>query len=209
MWSACLILSLSAATAGTFLLGGIASRRERRRLRTRAGAEIRTAETDDGRADLLETQIRTILEQETPRAAGQFTRIEMAVQPGLVMNGDREAFRRALRLIVRDSLTRAESGHVLVTAARHGGRLRVVVADDGPAGERETQEGRLREAQELLALMGATFELEFARPDGRSVVMRLPEPGPLRTPIMKAQEEAPAGAPPLATVVLPVPTAGN
>lgn len=193
-----LILPIAATIGAVFLIGGASGRRERHKAE-RLSPDVSAL----GEASSLQAVIRSVLDMELPQAATRFTALEMAVEPGLPVRWDEDALARALRFVVQDALGRAEGGRVLVTAGRHGGRVRVAVSDDGPAGDREMQEALLREPQQIFALMGATMEVEPQPGQGTTVVIRLPEPGPLRASLAEPQAAPATDRPVAARPALP------
>lgn len=164
--------------AAVFVIGGATGRRQQHRV-VQARRPTTPDQVEAAEDDPFAACIAAVLSEETPRAATQFTALEMAVAPGLAMHWDRQALSAALRLVVRDAISRASGGRVLVTASRHGGRVQIGVSDDGKPVDRETHEALLREPQQILALMGATMDVAPA-PEGTTVALRLPEPGPIR-----------------------------
>ncbi|HET6182714.1 MAG TPA: hypothetical protein VFA03_03860 [Acetobacteraceae bacterium] len=191
---------LSAAVAAGFLIGGASSLRQRRDVRTAmtrtaaAGKEAPTA-IWSGADDTLEALIRAVLNAELAACTAQFTGLEMAVEPGLMLRWDRDALGTALHLILQDALGRAAGRRVLVTASRHGGRVQIVVSDDGDVRARDVQEAMLREPQQILALMGGTIDVDPQPGRGTRIALRLPDTGATaRTqPLPAAVAGEPAG----------------
>ena len=75
------------------------------------------------------------LEEEALRRAG--LEVEVAGEPGRVVEIDGDALRRALRNLIRNA-SEAGATHVRVHVSWEEGRVRVIVADDGPGIEPDT-----------------------------------------------------------------------
>lgn len=139
----------------------------------------------------LEMELGACVQARDARAADRHVRLETAIQPELTVRADAGALRQAVLDVLDNAIGHSNGGRVLLAAGRHGGRVQIVVLDDGAAVDRAEQEAHLRGAERLVALQGGTFDISV-RPDaGSTVTIRLPEPGPIRA----AQ---PAPAPPAA-----------
>ena len=105
---------------------------------------------------------------------------------------------RALRQILGDLVSRAieqsPCGRVLLVAAHVGGRVQITVSDDGPHPDRALQASRLRPAERLAALQGATMEIDARAGQGTTVVLRLPAGVTSRRPGIEADALDPASA---------------
>ena len=107
-------------------------------------------------------------------AARLLVDLEYAVQPELAVRADRRAFREILSDMVTTAIEQAPCGHVLLGAARTGGRVHVTVSDDGENPNREMRLSKLRSAERLAALHGATMEVDVRKAQGTTVFLRLP-----------------------------------
>lgn len=110
-------------------------------------------------------------------ARRQHIEVQVAVQPQLTMWADPCALQQMLAGMLTPAMERAPGGAVLVSAAWHGGRVQVVVMDDGPAGDHAALAGQLRHVEQCAALRGGTLEIECRRPRGNRVVLRIPGAG--------------------------------
>jgi hypothetical protein len=114
-----------------------------------------------------------LLERLAPAARLVGTRLGFAVEAGLVVRANPARLGQALATILQDAVRRAPGGAVLVSAGRHGGRIQIAVSDDGPPA-REPATAALRDAAEVIALLGGTMERRA--PEGGGVcVIRLPD----------------------------------
>jgi hypothetical protein len=98
----------------------------------------------------------------------------VAVQPQLTVWADPCALQQMLAGMLAPAMERAAGGAVLLSAGWHGGRVQVVVMDDGPTGDHAALAGRLRHVEQCAALQGGTLEIECRLPRGNRVVLRIP-----------------------------------
>jgi hypothetical protein len=119
-------------------------------------------------------EARDVLRQLDSLAARQLVDLEYAVQPDLIVRADRRAFREILSDVVTTAIEQAPCGHVLLGATRSGGRVHVVVSDDGGTPNRDMRLSKLRSAESLAALHGATMEVDVRMGQGTTVSLRLP-----------------------------------
>lgn len=124
-------------------------------------------------------EANAVLRQFESLAAGQFVVLELAVQPDLGVRADPRAFREILADLVRTAIEQSPCGRVLLGAAKFAGRVQITVSDDGAAADRGLRISRLRTAERLAALHGATMEVDARAGQGTTVFLRLPssEPG--------------------------------
>lgn len=106
-------------------------------------------------------------------AARQLVTLEIAVQPGLKVRADQRAMREILGDIVARAIEQSPCGHVLLGAVRTGNRVRVSVSDDGAGSPRDLQASRLRSAERLTALLGATMEIDAREGQGTTVALQM------------------------------------
>ena len=125
-------------------------------------------------------------------AARQGVRFEVAVQVGLMVRMPRVGLQRVLDDVLGRAIAQSPGGKVMIAAMRHGGRIQIAVLDDGTGSDRVTQESRLRDSMQTVALLGGTFELNTHAGEGTTVVIRLPEPsrGAVSPDTRKAEEVA-------------------
>ncbi len=119
-------------------------------------------------------------------AAQRFVALELAVQPGLVVRTDPRALRQILGDLVSRAIEQSPCGRVLLVAAHVGGRVQITVSDDAPPADRALQASRLRPAERLAALQGATMEIDARVGQGTTVVLRLPAGVASRRPGIEA-----------------------
>ena len=82
----------------------------------------------------------------------------------------------------------------LLVAAHVGGRVQITVSDDGAPPDRDLQASRLRPAERLAALQGATMDIDARAGQGTTVVLRLPAGVTSRCPGIEADALDPASA---------------
>jgi len=102
------------------------------------------------------------------------SRIRVAAAADLLVRADRRALRQALSEMVRVSVRLSPCAAVLVTARRHGGRIEISFLADGAGDGEAEMRAALRTAEAILALHGATMEVD-PRLDGAVMRVRLPE----------------------------------
>jgi two-component system, cell cycle sensor histidine kinase PleC len=133
-------------------------------------------------------------------ATQRFVALELAVQPGLAVRADPRALREILGDLVRRGIEQSPCGRVLLAAAHVGGRVQITVSDDGRQIDRAAQASRLRPAQRLAALQGATMDFDVRKGQGTTVVVRWPagtgnrQPGAEAAPDPAAVWQAPSRA---------------
>lgn len=179
---------LSGVVTGILLAGG--SRRYRQPVGERA------APTSDpvlpvfasGNIDLA-AELRSIVGAHGAAAAARCIRLQIALQPDLLVRADPVAVRAIVSELLRNAISHSEGGHVLLGAARHGGRVRITVGDDGTPVERAEQAADLRDAERLVALQGGTLEISVHPRNGTLVTVRLPD-----TAADSAANKNPSGA---------------
>jgi hypothetical protein len=142
-------------------------------------------------------EVRAVLDQVEPEAAPAFVRLELAVQPGLSVHADRRAFRDIVGNLVRYAVRRSPCGQVLVGGMRHGGRVQISVTDDGAVASEGAQASALRDVGGLIALLGGTIHVETRAGEGTTVLVRLPGPADLWTPVQPDPARASADVAPL------------
>ena len=155
----------------------------RRRLLTRARTVVApTAEMlapgppprADRRLDVA-TEARAVMGSFAELATQRGVRMELAVEPGLMVRMEQYQFHELLGAVLTHAV-HAGSGRVLLGAMRHAGRVQIAIMDESRGTNREQQEADLRPAARLAALQGATLDVD-ARPDGTTILLRLLAPG--------------------------------
>jgi hypothetical protein len=106
-------------------------------------------------------------------AAQRFVALELAAQPALAVRADPGALREILGDLVERAIEQSPCGRVLMAAVHVGGRVQITISDDARQIDRAAWTSRLRPAQRLAALQGATMDLD-ARTSGTTVVLRWP-----------------------------------
>src|SRR5690348_3330196 len=135
----------------------------------------------------VEAEARAVLAGLKDLARRQLVQFELAVQPGLAIEGDAPALRAILTELAAHAARRAAGGRVLVAAARAGRFAEIAVCDDARGSGQELEEG-LRSARHLATQLGCTLE---ARPgdEGTTVTLRVPI---TRTASGEAKSDRPA-----------------
>jgi len=121
----------------------------------------------------VEQEIRAVLSDVRP----QRVRLEIAVQPELVLHADRAAFHQALAGLVQHACSQALVSRVLVTASRSGASIQVGVSDDGIGADLGSQQRTLRPIERLLSQQGGSLEVASWPDQGIVVLTRWPEAG--------------------------------
>lgn len=132
-------------------------------------------------------------------ARRQRVRLEIAVQPELVLNADRGGFHRALADLVQHACSQALVSRILVTASRSGEWIQVCVSDDGMGADLGSRQRALWPIERLIAQQGGSLEVASWPEQGTTVLTRWPEAeaepltnGPGRVSFV-ARERAPTG----------------
>ncbi len=123
----------------------------------------------------VEQEARSVLQELSPAAREGLVRLEIAVQSGLEVRADPRVYRDVLAGLLRHAIAQAPGGRVLLTAARHGGRVQVAVVDDGAGSDPRAQQSSLRDSERLIALQGGTLEINSRPGEGTTVVARWPD----------------------------------
>ena len=113
-------------------------------------------------------------------AANRFVALEVAVQPNLAVRADPRAFQEILADLLQQAIEQSPCGRVLLGAGHVGGRVQITVSDEGAHADRGLRASRLRPAQRLAALQGATMDIDARKGQGTTVVLRLPTDTPTR-----------------------------
>ncbi len=137
-------------------------------------------------------EVSSVLRQFEGLAAQNFVALDVAIQPRLAVRADARVFREIVGDLVAHAIGQSPCGRVLLGAGRSGGRVQVTVCDDGPGVDRGLQASKLRPAERLAALQGATMEVDARAGQGTTVVLRLPEPGAARRGSKMAEPTDPA-----------------
>ena len=171
-WAALLALTVSVAAV-------IAGWGRRRELLRRQGSPFIPARIQLGQApfaaELLDVaaEAAALLLRFEGLAAQRFVALELAVQPALAVRADPRVLREILGDLVERAIRQSPCGRVLLAAVHLGGRVQITISDDGGQIDRAAWASRLRPAQRLAALQGATMDLD-ARTSGTTVVLRWP-----------------------------------
>ncbi|MEJ0017824.1 MAG: hypothetical protein WDN25_14905 [Acetobacteraceae bacterium] len=118
-------------------------------------------------------EAREVLRQYEGLAAQQLVSLEMAIQPDLIVRADLRAFREIVGTLLACAIDQAPCGRILLGARRAGARVHLSVSDDGPTTDRALRASRLRQAERLAALQGATMEIDARMGYGTTVFVRL------------------------------------
>ena len=137
------------------------------------------------------SETTAVMRQFERLAAQRFVALELAVQPDLAAT-DPRALRQILGDVVSRAIEQSPCGRVLLAAAHVGGRVQITVSDDGPHPDRALRASRLRPAESLAALQGATMEIDVRTEQGTTVVLRLPAGATSRRPGIEAETLDPA-----------------
>ena len=129
-------------------------------------------------------------------------RLQIAIQPELTVRADPVGFRQILVDVLRNAIGHAPGGKVLLGGMRHGGRVQIVILDDGHGPDRLDQRAALRPAEQIVALQGGVLQVETHPRHGTLVTMRLPEPMPRSHPT--ASEPVPGPSAPAETPSGPI-----
>lgn len=108
-------------------------------------------------------------------AARRMVRLGFAVQEGLTLRANPVALRLMIADLIECAIRLAPCGAVLISAARHGGRIQITVSDDGPGRQIDWLRSELRPAEQIAALHGGTLELRGQTAHGGAIVVRLPD----------------------------------
>jgi hypothetical protein len=138
------------------------------------------------------SETTAVMRQFEHLAAQRLVALELAVQPDLVVHTDSRALRQILGDVVSRAIEQSPCGRVLLAAAHVGGRVQIAVSDDGPHPDRALQASRLRPAESLAALQGATMDIDVRAGQGTTVVLRLPAAATSRRPGIEAETLDPA-----------------
>ena len=121
----------------------------------------------------VEAEARAVLAGLKDLAKRQLVRFELAVQPGLAIEGDVLALRAVLTQLIAHAARRAAGGRVLVAGSRAAGFAEIAVCDDGHGGAGSLEED-LRGARQLAAELGGMLEAK-AGDEGTTVTVRVPD----------------------------------
>lgn len=124
----------------------------------------------------VEPEAQAVLAGLRDLARRQLVRFELAVQPGLAIDGDVLALRAILTELIAHAARRAAGGRVLVAASRTGRLAEIAVCDDGRCGDQGLDEdmGRARRlASEFGAILQAT-----PGDEGTTITLRVPDARP-------------------------------
>jgi hypothetical protein len=169
------IVALTAS--GLVVVSGWNRRREwvARQGQLPVGNRFELGQTPFAAGDLdVAAEARDVLRQLDSLAARLLVDLEYAVQPQLAVRADRRAFREILSDMVTTAIEQAPCGRVLLGAARTGSRVHITVSDDGGNPDREMRLSKLRSAERLAALQGATMDVDVRLGQGTTVFFRLP-----------------------------------
>jgi hypothetical protein len=121
------------------------------------------------------------VEHETPTALAaiidyarsRFVELQIAIQPGLVVQADPADYRICIRDLLVAAIDRASSG-VLVTAMRHADGTEITVLDDGTADARPGGGTPGVDAKSVPAC--GTLRTDYHPQRGTTVRLQLPQP---------------------------------
>lgn len=179
---------LSGVVTGVLLAGGPRRRGPRTVEQAAPSHETGRPAFAAGEID-LGGELRGIAEGQGAAAAARRIRLQVALEPNLIVRADPLAVHAIVGDLLRNAIGHSEGGHVLLGAARHGGRVRITVGDDGTPVDRAEQVADLRDAERLVALQGGTFEISVQSKSGTLVTVRLPD-----KPAISTVEKTSSGA---------------
>ena len=191
-------VTLLASTASTVFV--VAGWRRRRELLQRQGRPLAADPIELGQTTFasglldISSETTAVVSRFESLAAEWFVALELAVQPGLAVHTDARALRKVLGDLVSRAIEQSPCGRGLLVAAHVGGRVQITVSDDGAPPDRDLQASRLRRAERLAALQGATMDIDARAGQGTTVVLRLPAGVTSRCPGIEADALDPASA---------------
>ncbi len=196
------LLSLSAITCATLLIGGW-RRRQHLMARHHGSVPWQPAPPPFGPGQApfasfpldVAAEARDLLHHMAPEAARDLVQLEFAVPPGLTVHADRLALRTVLSELIANAVRHTPGGRVLLSAIELGGRVQIAVIDDGAGADAATQEAALREVAQLVALQGGTIDIDTWRGEGTTVIVRLPDPAQATRPSGEAPRPRPTARP--------------
>ncbi len=174
------LIAVSGAASAVLMAGGLVSRRELEGRRKHASAPPAQSCADsegphDGNEFALATEVRGILDRLDGLAAGALVHLELAAEPGLIVQADRLALRDIVSDVIRNAILQSSGGRVLVTLIKRGGFIQIAVVDDGAGPSRDMQDARFGIAERLAKSQGGTLDVVFQADRGTTVTLRLPE----------------------------------
>jgi hypothetical protein len=134
---------------------------------------MRSAVASPCGATCVDLETHTALTALNGYARSRFVELQVAVEPGLVVQADPADYRACLRNLLLAAIGRASSG-VLVTAMRQAEGIEIAVLDDGtvPAGVRSY--GSTLGADGSFVSVGGTARTDYHPQRGTTVRLRLP-----------------------------------
>ncbi len=191
---------LSGVATGILLAGGSRRRKRTPAEQTPASREPVFPTFASGQVDLA-AELRSTAEAHAAGAVARRIRLQIALEPDLMVRADPLAVRAIVGDLLRNAIDHSEGGHILLGAARHGGRVRITVGDDGIPVDSAEQAADLRDAERLVALQGGTLDISVHPQTGTLITVRLPdkaatpEPDKASTSMIRrtqAEQRAPA-----------------
>jgi|SRR5215469_13258283 len=134
----------------------------------------------------VEAEARAVLAGLKDLARRQLVRFELAVAPGLAIDGDETALRAILTELTVHAARRAAGGRVLVAASHNGRFAEIAVCDDARGGG-QWLEADLRSARQLAVALGGTLE---ASPGNEGTIVMFRVPGARGGPDQAKRDEA-------------------
>lgn len=126
-------------------------------------------------------ETQTVLTGVSGHARSRFVELQVAVEPGLVVQADPADYRMCLRDLLLAAIGRA-SGGVLVTAMRQPGGVEITVLDDGIAVSDAQPDGPASGADDMFVPAGGTLCAGYRPQCGTTVRLHLPQPDGLALP---------------------------
>jgi hypothetical protein len=114
-------------------------------------------------------------------ARSRSVELQMAVDPRLIAQADASECQTCLRHLIRGAIGRANSA-VLVTAMRQADSVEIAVLDDGTAPPGAQPDGLAQLDGAPSVPLGGTLSAKYEPEHGTTILLRLPQPGWLRTP---------------------------
>ena len=141
---------------------------------------------DGGDID-LSVELRIAGAQSVGDSSPYAAKIEFAVREGLTLRTNRATLRAVVTEVVGCALREPACSHVLVSAVRQVGRIRIAVTDDSLATATSARESALRGASALVALQGGSLHVVVHPGAGTTVAVHLPLP---LTPVVSRSRRA-------------------
>jgi hypothetical protein len=132
--------------------------------------------------------IRTALERLMPAIHRQRVRLDLAAEHGHFIRLHPGLLADLLEEFITLALNAAAGRHMLLTAARSGGRVDITLSDDQPAPDASLRQSQARGLAHRVALYGGTLDIVVRASLGTTMTMKLMTA--VDRPAVPAQREA-------------------